>query len=80
VLEVLQNPLFIIFGSVTLMAVLPTLGHYWYKARKAELEASLKQEMLQRGMSADEICQVLGATSDGAPKKVCRNTAPYSRE
>jgi hypothetical protein len=80
VLEVLQNPLVIIFGSVTIMAGLPTLAHYWYKARKAELEASLKHEMLQRGMSADEICQVLEATSDGVPKQRLRNTAPYSRE
>jgi len=34
------------------------------KARLAELEASLKQEMLQRGMSADEIVRVLQARSD----------------
>ena len=34
------------------------------KARLAELEASLKQEMLERGMSADEIVRVLQARSD----------------
>jgi hypothetical protein len=69
VLEVLQNPVFIVFGSLTLMFVLPWLAHYWYKARKAELDASLKQEMLHRGMTAAEIVQVLEASSDGKPRK-----------
>jgi len=34
-----------------------------HKARQAELEMSLKHEMLQRGMSADEIVRVLQARS-----------------
>jgi len=33
------------------------------RARLAELEPSLKQEMLQRGMSSDEIVRVLQARS-----------------
>jgi hypothetical protein len=35
------------------------IGDYWYKIRKAELQAKLKQEMLERGMSADEMRDVL---------------------
>jgi len=33
----------------------------WRKARVAECEVILKQEMVQRGMSADEIVQILRA-------------------
>lgn len=43
----------IIFGTVT--------GHLT-RVRKAEIEASLKMEMLQRGMSAEEIRMVVEAT------------------
>jgi hypothetical protein len=64
VVQLLQTPLFIIFTSITLICVIPTLAHYWYKARKAELEANLKQDMLQRGMSAAEIQQVLDASTE----------------
>jgi hypothetical protein len=37
------------------------------KARQTELEVSLKLEMLQRGMSADEIVRVLHARSGHDP-------------
>ncbi|HEY7327791.1 MAG TPA: hypothetical protein VH592_09135 [Gemmataceae bacterium] len=43
----------IIFGTVT--------GHLT-RVRKAEIEASLKMEMLQRGLSAEEIKMVIEAT------------------
>jgi hypothetical protein len=48
-------PIFgVIFGTIT---------NYLTSARRAELEASLKQDMLQRGMSAEEIKMVIEATS-----------------
>ena len=34
----------------------------WRRVRLAEMEATLKQQMLDRGMSADEIAMVLGAS------------------
>lgn len=37
------------------------IGDYWHKIRKAELQARLKQDMLDRGMSAAEIREVLEA-------------------
>jgi hypothetical protein len=43
-----------------------TLTHYWRRSRQAELDASLKQQMLERGMSADEIVQVLEVKSQPA--------------
>ena len=44
----------IVFGTVT---------GYLRKTRQAELEASLKHAMLERGMSAEEIVMVLEASS-----------------
>jgi hypothetical protein len=49
----------IVFGTIT---------SYLQKTRQAELDASLKHEMLQRGMSADEIVQVLNASSANASR------------
>jgi hypothetical protein len=59
--QLLSNPVFTVFASITLMTVVPIIGHYWYKVRQAEIEASLKHDMLQRGMSAEDIERVLAA-------------------
>jgi hypothetical protein len=50
----------IIFGTIT---------HYLTVVRQAELEANLKHEMLQRGMSAVEIQMVIEATTQRKGKK-----------
>jgi hypothetical protein len=42
-----------------LAAILPSL---WYYLRHAQIEADLKRDMLDRGMSAEEIEQVIEAT------------------
>jgi len=56
-------PLFgIVFGTVT---------GYLTAVRKAEVEATLKQEMIQRGMSAEEIKMVIECTT---PRKGRRCT------
>jgi hypothetical protein len=57
----------IIFGTVT--------GHLT-NVRKAEIEAGLKLEMLQRGMSAEEIKMVIEAT----PRKNCKHERAALRE
>ncbi len=56
----------IIFGTVT---------QYLRKSRQAELDAALKQEMIQRGMSADDIVKVLQAQSHPS-RKGCRSRMP----
>lgn len=53
--------LFII--GATISAVFAVIQ--WRKIRIAEMEATLKQQMLDRGMTADEIVRVLGASSNG---------------
>jgi surface antigen len=62
-LEVLMNPVFIVFASLTITAVVSTIAVQWRKVRQAEVEASLKQDMIQRGLSADDIQKVLGASA-----------------
>ena len=55
----------------------------WRKLRQAEMETALKQQMLERGMSAEEIVQVLLAspspTSKGQPaaRTGWKETADY---
>jgi hypothetical protein len=57
----------IIFGTVT---------GYLTGVRKAEMETSLKMEMLQRGMSAEEIKMVIEAT----PRKSCKHESAIQRQ
>jgi hypothetical protein len=40
---------------------------HWQKDRRMEIEAALKKEMLQRGMSADDIERVLEAGLGNRP-------------
>jgi hypothetical protein len=45
------------------------------KTRRAEAACALKQDMLNRGMSADEIRTVLDAGATGAVRAACRRHA-----
>ena len=42
------------------------LGGLWFKAQTTKSEHELKQAMVQRGMSADEIERVLAAKGSGS--------------
>jgi hypothetical protein len=48
------------------------LGFYyqWHESRRAEITAGLKQDMLNRGMTAEEIQLVLDAGSNSSRKAV----------
>lgn len=46
-----------------LIAVISIVSHQWRRVRVAEYEASLKQQMLDKGLSAGEIEQVLKAST-----------------
>jgi hypothetical protein len=52
----------IVFGTIT---------KYLQNVRQAELDAGLKHEMLQRGMSAEDIAQVIQARSRGSKERRC---------
>lgn len=46
----------------------------WRKVREAELDASLKHAMLERGMSAEDIATVICTRSKSPRKKDCSFT------
>ena len=60
-LTLFQSPMFIVFASLTIVAVAVTIAEAWTKTKKASLDAELKLEMVRQGMSADEICRVIQA-------------------
>jgi hypothetical protein len=57
-----------IVGLITVVGgliflIVPIVGTFWYKIHKTSVNAALKQDMLNRGMSAEEIKTVLEAGS-----------------
>jgi len=51
-----------------LCGIIGIIAGSWQKVRRAEIAAALKQDMLNRGMSADEIRTVLEAGTKGSRK------------
>ncbi len=53
-------------GMITAIAIVTVsvIAVQWRKLRQAEDENGLKQEMIDRGMTADEIVQVIRASRD----------------
>lgn len=47
----------VVFGCAA--GMVSAVAKNWRKARVAEIEAALKQEMIQKGMSAEEIIKVI---------------------
>lgn len=68
--EVLQNPMFWIFACAAVVPIVGTVAYYASKFHRDRLEAELKMEMIQRGMTADDIVKVLAAGSDNASDDV----------
>ena len=60
--KLLDSPESMLFIFLSLVVVAPVLSSAWWKLKVKEWETSLKHVMLERGMSADEIRQVLEAT------------------
>ena len=50
-----------IFGGWVIVAIVRSFTDNWRKVREAEQAAALKQTMVDKGMSADEIERVLNA-------------------
>jgi hypothetical protein len=61
--ELLNNALFLSLAAGVIIVAVTTLSSCWLRARKVTLEADLKRDMIERGMSADEICRVIQARS-----------------
>jgi hypothetical protein len=54
----------LVFIAAGFTVVASMFAHYWYKIRREEIRAGLKQAMLERGMSAYEIRTIIEAGSD----------------
>jgi hypothetical protein len=62
VLDLLTNFWFLVFAPATVVPVTAIVASFLYKSHRDSVEASLKHEMIARGMSADDIVKVLQAT------------------
>jgi len=68
--QLFLNPVFVSIAGGVAICLGGSLIHSWSKVRRATIEADLKREMIERGMSADEICRVIEAgTKDGCEKE-----------
>jgi hypothetical protein len=56
-----------------LFLLVAVVADCWQKVRRAEVAAALKQDMLSRGMSAEEIRTVLEAGSKESRRAACRH-------
>src|ERR1043166_5292292 len=65
-----ENPWIVIVGLTMMISITAILiavpFENWRKVRQAEVEASLKHTMLERGMSAEEIATVINAGTRAA--------------
>ena len=59
----------LIVGIVFVAVAVPTIAHYCYRVVIRNSENRLKQSLVDRGMSAEEIERVIKATSAGADDK-----------
>jgi hypothetical protein len=63
-----------LFAMAFLTGTVTIIGNYWYKHRRLETETALKQDMLNRGMSAEDIERVIRASAgkdcESSSKKV----------
>ena len=62
--ELFTNFYFLLFGMITIMVVVGVLSTTWTVTRQANLDADLKRDMIQRGMSAEDIERVIAASAN----------------
>ncbi len=60
---------FFVVGGGFLIALVAIWGGIWSDVRKREIAAALKQDMLSRGMSAEEIRVVIDAGTKRSGRK-----------
>jgi hypothetical protein len=55
----------IVFGVIALVFTIGLVSHTVHSIHQARLENTLKRELLDRGLSVDEIAKVIAATGTG---------------
>jgi hypothetical protein len=71
-------PMTLFWGAIFFTIIVTYAIKTWRKHEAAKMEHELKLEMLNRGMSADEIERVLAAKS--AVKEDLAETRPYAKQ
>ena len=66
----------VMFVGGFLVAITAIVAHHWRAIRRTELEVALKQDMLRRGLSVDEIERVLRASEK--PPEAATKADPVS--
>jgi len=63
--DLLGNFWLLLFVTIIIIVatMVSTLAHAWQKVRRAELETALKQQMLQQGLTVEEMERLLRAAS-----------------
>jgi hypothetical protein len=56
------------FGLMALVAIIAILGGFIYRVHKNRLEDALKRELLERGMTAEEIVAVINSSTGKGSK------------
>jgi hypothetical protein len=75
-IDPLVIPIVAIVGVFTMLTIV-AIAHYVYLIRRLEREAALKQDLVLRGFSAQEIAEVLTATSGGKAGESCKLPKRY---
>jgi len=66
-LELLTNFWFLLFSTITISVVVITIACTWTQLKQSSSDHQLKMQMLQRGMSAEDIERVLTCSSVPQP-------------
>ncbi|MBN1123628.1 MAG: hypothetical protein JXA82_01375 [Sedimentisphaerales bacterium] len=66
--KILQNPQSIVIIMVFSIPIVSIVAYYWHEVLKNRSDNELKKSMLERGMSAQEIEQVINAGTKKARK------------
>jgi hypothetical protein len=70
----------LLFGGWIIVAVIGSLGKNWRKVHESEHMAALKQSMIERGMSVEEIERVLRAGPAGLEDSRTDSTCDQSKK
>lgn len=53
------------FAALSVPAAAAVIAYFWYKIRREEVGATLKRELLDRGLTPEEVRMVVEASSRG---------------
>jgi hypothetical protein len=66
--ELLTNFYFLLYGMITIIVVVVTLARAWVVTHQASAELEFKKQLLQRGLSVEEIERLMTASAHPYPR------------